>query len=54
MTLKHHEYLYHPGDPSNEVYFVKAGILLQTTLLADGREVGVLLSNDNIFGFLEV
>lgn len=47
--------LYLPGEPGNQLYLVKSGIVKLSRLLADGRELTLaLLQTGDVFGELEV
>lgn len=55
IKLRRHQYLYSEGDSANEIYFVEEGLVMVTKLLAEGREVGImLLSENNMLGHCEV
>lgn len=55
LNLKRHQYIYAEGDSADEIYFIEDGLVMITKLMADGREVGImLLSDNNMFGHCEV
>ncbi len=54
-NLQRHQYLYTEGDSADEIQFVENGLVMITKLMADGREVGImLLSGNRMFGHCEV
>jgi CRP/FNR family transcriptional regulator len=49
------EVLYLPGEPGNQLYMVKSGVVKISRLLGDGRELTLaLLKMGDVFGELEV